>query len=275
VADRFSPQALWSVAAVTILEVESRGQFPSEFDVAVYLPPPAEVIRPLFSGEPRAARGSVCAVREGHPDHVSYPLRELQDCDPQPGEPCSKRLLWASPSTHRYFVEQYECPDRESLKQECTRDTEGDPQLTLEEPDFVVGRDAMQVLYLAEPAPADSYLAWHYGASAGLTAGYHLFTAAQTERSDVPDLQCRANADARAIAEVTRIFEEHLVYYEEQDTTLVDPAYADAFEDERERLFAQYHRQSCEQPWLREVSPDETLHIVINHDPEASRLLFR
>jgi hypothetical protein len=92
----------------SILDVESRGQFPSEFDIDVYLPPAeAAVTAPLFPDEPRSASGYICAVRAGHLA-LTHALKQFQidHCDGT----CFRELIFASYDTPRFEVERYDCP---------------------------------------------------------------------------------------------------------------------------------------------------------------------
>lgn len=169
-------------AATHILDVESRGEFPAQFDVEVYLPPPAAGLSAAWvAGEPRWAKGRVCAVAADHPA-VTFPLAMGGFSDPMAGE---FHYAVASLLTPRFYYEAYDCPPGtlpQFASTECTKSSAGDPSLAFEAPivelrsESVLGTAAeVEVLYLEEDAAPGSYTAFVWGAANGLSAGYHLF----------------------------------------------------------------------------------------------------
>jgi hypothetical protein len=187
--------------ATHILDVDSRGEFPAQFDVDVYLPPPSSGLsEPWVEGEPRWAHGKVCAVPAEHPA-VTFPLASGGHSNTIDG---TFRYAIASLQTPRFYYEAYDCPPG-TLPQfaaaECNKSTLGDPSLAYEfsgayQSESVLGtaRD-IDVLYLEEAAPAGSYVAWLWGAANGLSAGYHLFPVVPVPTDAPPDnWMCMADA---------------------------------------------------------------------------------
>ena len=118
--------ALWSAGQlVEIVEVESVGRFPTEFNIEAYLPPSDDFIQPLFEGEPPVAEGFLCAVREGHPRVVNKPhMEQGTRCE---GEgPCKLSYVLMSYDSDAYYIESYDCPSANSPSSECERTTQGD-----------------------------------------------------------------------------------------------------------------------------------------------------
>lgn len=172
--------------ATHILGLESRGEFPAQFDVEVYLPPPsAGLSRAWVAGEPRWARGSICAVPTDHPA-VTFPFASGGIVDTVDGQ---MHFAVVSLLTPRFYYEAYACPPGtlpQFAKDECTKTSAGEPDVALEFGGAGEGREyqsesvlgvarSVEVLYLEEPAPAGSFTAWQWGAADGLAAGYHLF----------------------------------------------------------------------------------------------------
>ena len=251
-------------SSMTVVDVDSVGQFPATFDVAVYLPPSEAALRPELTGEPRIAKGHVCAVRADHPEVVEAPFySSVQRCDSGEAGPCTRRRLLATRETKRYYTESYECPNAQSERQDCLLTTAGDAGLKREDPEYVLGFDSMTVLYLADPAPADSYTAWEHGSTDTLSPGYHLF---RSPSFDSDEAQCSLDAMRRAYEDVNQQFNGHFVLHTGAGIATIDPAYADAAYEVRQRRYAQYRMESCTMPDVRPVSPTEPLSITINAD---------
>jgi hypothetical protein len=170
-----------------IVDVESRGHFPAEFDVNVYTPPPPEALERLTPEEPLAGFGMVCAVSAMH-----KPLAQslnggsrfmcdisdgsgAQPCN-TPGTPVTGRLLSTTQDGSRYYLKTWDCEDGSDLDT-CDITADGDVTLLREmggyEGVFSLA-DAVQVIYLSEPAAAGSYTAYRAFAPDGLAAGYHV-----------------------------------------------------------------------------------------------------
>jgi hypothetical protein len=265
VADLATFDQFWPPYRQTVVDLESEGRFPAEFKVSLYLPPPASVIQSYFAGEPRMGIARFCAVRVDHPDVVDEPLRVVQSCEPEAGERCHKRIVWATRDSQRYYTEDYDCPQRESRAEECVLHTEGDVQLSRESVEYIVGTDSKHVVYLAEAAPPGSFTAWRFGASDGLAPGYHLFANTSLIAQAKAQTDCRLAAVSRASSEAAETFRDHLVR-SEVGLTVIEPEMADAYNQEMHRLEALYSMQSCDMPQIVEYSPAEPLMIAINRD---------
>lgn len=169
-----------------VLDVQAHGQFPAEFKVDVYAPAPEAAIKPLFSGEPRAAWGRVCAVQADHKSiakgigHTSNFLCE----HPVPEGACLFTSALRTEDGARYYFEQRDCPSFNAPPDQCQTQRGGDETLLTETAGFedvvAIAQDA-EVVYLAEPAPPGSYTAYRLGAPDGLAAGYHLIKEASDE----------------------------------------------------------------------------------------------
>ena len=188
--------------ATHILDVESRGTFPAQFDVDVYLPPPSGGLSsPVLRGEPRWATGYVCAVRAAHPA-VSFPFA----AGGLSREDGTFEFTIASLTTPGFYTETYsECPANtlpQFAKSACKKTSEGDPSLSYEfsmqacTSEFVLGTaQSVDVVYLDQAALPGSYTAWQWGAASGLSAGYHLFQAIKWDPGVPPDdTECMAAA---------------------------------------------------------------------------------
>ena len=260
VADAFMWNLAWPINRMHILDVDSVGQFPANFNIAVREPPPDAAVRAPFAGEPASAAGTVCAVRADHPDVVYPPLMERQSCE-DGAEPCQRRHVYASLITGRYFVESFECPDSETPRESCARSSEGDAALEREVFEFVAGWDVTQLVYLAEPAPPGSFTAWQYGSPDGLSAGYHVFS-----RDPDPLSRCTNLAWNRARLEVDNRFGGKLVHDTALGVTYPAPEYEDAYQEELQRLSAQFRMESCDMPQVTELSAEDPLSIVIDRE---------
>jgi hypothetical protein len=193
--------------ATHILDVESRGTFPAQFDVDVYLPPPSSGLSsPSLAGEPRWAAGFVCAVPADHPA-VTFPFAHGGK-----GNVDGSRFDYAvaSLTTPRFYHEAYECPVGtlpQFVKSVCSKTSAGDPSLAYEFPSNGEHRSEsvlgiaydFEVLYLDQAAPPGSYTAWKWGAANGLSAGYHLIQTVPLVPGVPPDnVECMAAASRAA-----------------------------------------------------------------------------
>jgi hypothetical protein len=168
---------------IHIVDVESTGRFPSEFDVEVYAPPPEETLSRAVPGGPRMAVGFVCAVKRDHRAVSRYlQFVENYSCNtegPSGSSDCFLRFLWLIAGSDRYYSERYDCPDGVMNYEECTLTTkQGDATLKLETvgEDIVGAAASPAVVYLDGKAAPGTFAAWLFDASkTGLSAGYHLF----------------------------------------------------------------------------------------------------
>lgn len=191
----------------------TEGDFPTHFSFRVYEAPPDRAIVSPFEGEPAVARGGVCAVRPGHrASSRRVYTTSLGLCSPSA---CYGRKLLASSDTpERAYAEAYTCPPGGAPQtveeaETCARESVGDSSLRFEQfSEFVIGVAVEHMLiYLAEPASAESYLVWSLGLTEGLGAGYHLFTSPPFDELAVSLPACSALVHADALAEIIATYE--------------------------------------------------------------------
>jgi hypothetical protein len=267
--------AIWLGSQITeIVEVESIGRFPAEFNVRAYLPPSDDFVQPLFSGEPAVATGFLCAVRDGHPDIVHMPASiQGTACENEQEGPCVMHFALLSHDEDAYFVETFHCPASSSPTAECERTTQGDIAVRRNlQGSFIEGRAQPVVIYLAEPAKPGSYTAWKYGAPGGLSAGFHLFQFPPPNLSveavgNLSDSCRSAYGDA-----LQQVRDEHpdrirpVIYAGLQiDNIHVDPILRDAFE----RRYAELSMEHCAMPTPDHVSQVEALKVRFSNPPPS------
>jgi len=247
---------------MNIVDVESRGDFPAEFAVDVYLPPDPRTVRPLRTGEPLSALGTICAVTPEHADFVqALPRLEFSDCSEREG--CGGANIRMNMDASRFYVERFTCPEGATGPSECTVTREGDASLRRENGGFesvVAMNDDIQILYLAEPAPKGSYTAYRAGSIEGLPAGYHVRTSTSAgEGGGYFPFNC-----------LSGVFEKSLVELNETLGTSYETIGAISESGNREHITtfddiaARHEMQSC--PLLREttaISGDEPLTIKL------------
>jgi hypothetical protein len=168
---------------VRLVEVAVKGEFPSDFRMDVYDPPPSEALVPVNEGMPdtRAAFGYITAVSKRHAAVIRFAdegTGASMGC-PENGcgdEPITSVNSWCTSSEPvACYIEHDTCPGGDQSSPACVRVTEGDP--TLKEPwrEFGGFSQNYVVLYLERAAKAGSWVAAVVGAPDGLEKGYHLF----------------------------------------------------------------------------------------------------
>jgi len=204
-----------------IVDVEVRGEFPSEFFLDVYVPPPEAVYvrgAEALPDEPQLAVGYIAAVTEDHPDTIRFASGASSGsagaavgvCDDQgdctvtcPDGGCRSGSEWCTGDGEQCYSEELLCPEPDSPPSDCMLTAMGDPALKLEVWEHFAGlSENYMVIYLVEPAPAGSWTAAVLGSAQGLEAGYHLIkvrrlSAAEEEAGNA----CADQADAAAAAE--------------------------------------------------------------------------
>jgi len=156
------------------LDVEVQGEFPSSFTFHVYEPPPEAAF--LQSSEPRRAVGFITVVPT---DHVS----SVQTGVPVPGfsrctqdDVCLSEESWCTEDLEECYTERTVCARASSPMPECATEGMGSDELKRTVFSQFEGLSLnYQILYLKDPAPADSDYAKHVGVPEGLATGYHLF----------------------------------------------------------------------------------------------------
>jgi len=164
-------------ADLLVVEPDVEGSVPGDFTLRVFEPPPAEVLSvppPELPGEPRVALAYLAAAYPDHPSAIevgrpSEPSQSGIACEGCPGT-CTRHEWCSIALDPRCFEEDVCCTD------ECCRVVRSAGDESLRNPwallEGVVERHV--VLYLAEPARKDSRIAHGYGASEGISRGYHL-----------------------------------------------------------------------------------------------------
>ena len=268
-------------SAMHILDVQSHGEFPAQFDIDVYLPPvDAALSDPLFDGEPRSALGSVCAVTMDHAA-VTHTLASgvLASCD---DTTCYRDQLIESYDTPRFYSERYTSPA--SKPDDSSKVTEGDPTLQYENvAESVVGTttEDFGLVYLASTAAAGSYTAWRFGSRDALSAGYHLF-APGAEAAAPADANCNS-ALSDALTEIKAKYEPEIKQQYGDSATLdmfplisgvsggtLQTAPPDVVHGGN-RIWMRLQMERCPLPSLREVDPaTSTLSIEIRPGPSTA-----
>jgi hypothetical protein len=260
---------------VEIVEVESVGQFPADFNIEAYLPPSDELVQPIFEGEPPLAQGFLCAVREGHPDVVHAPqILPATNCESGEEGPCDRYYVFLSHDSDAYFAETFHCPSAHSPSSECERTTYGEIAVRRNfRGSFIEGSALPVVVYLAQPAKAGSYTAWKYGAANGLSAGFHLFRRPPLQFDLLGSLgerdPCKsARGNARRQTQEENIdrwvtIEIGGVLF---DNLEVDPVLREAYE----RRTAELTMANCPMPEIELISHTEPLEVRFSNPPPVT-----
>jgi hypothetical protein len=261
---------------ISILDVQSQGHFPAEFEVEVYQPPADAAATAIFDGEPRAATGNICAVRAGHLA-LTHPLKQklIAHCD----QTCFRESVFVSYDTPRFYVERYDCPTATTDADlatidlaTCTKTTQGDTTLPFEKPaESVLGtsEDGDTVVYLPKPAPAGSYTAWSYGSTRGLSAGYHVFRAPQAAAGQPSAMQPPCDFFAEETSEIQAAYDPEIKQlYGDSYTINMFPVAANGADGVKPlppdvvegglRISARVQMQRCPPPNLQEIDPSKT-----------------
>jgi hypothetical protein len=170
---------------VRIVEVEVQGEFPSDFRIDVYDPPPKEAFistSEVFESDTKIALGYISAVPEHHRDVIRFADSMETSATACPASGCASRppsLVEASWCTSVGKIECYKetllCPDGNGSSPDCkVTSSEGDRSLKEPWREFAGFSQNYMVIYLAKAASANSWLAVGLGASSGLERGYHL-----------------------------------------------------------------------------------------------------
>ena len=142
--------AFWipSKGEARIQDVAVQGEFPSDFRLDVYEPPPAEAYFEAThqrSGEPRMAAGYITAVAADHPSTIRAAVQQNEtvfgclpaECD----EPCGGKGCLVSTSEYcpgegvsiPCYSEATYCPTFNSSREQCTVEPMGDGDPALKE----------------------------------------------------------------------------------------------------------------------------------------------
>jgi hypothetical protein len=187
---------------VYFLDVEVTGEFPAEFSIDVFDPPPDDAFVPVskFLDGPLAAVGYITAVVEDHPASVRLGNHQggLATCD---AEQCRSEESWCTVDLSECYVEVGHCAPDDLT--DCVIEGSGDPALKEDAFEKFAGfSENYRVVYLKEAVPPDSYVARLTGSLEGLAAGYHLFELGPSTEAELAEHEvCWAEAAAAATEE--------------------------------------------------------------------------
>ena len=165
-----------------IMDVDYEGQFPSDFSLRVYRPPPSEAIV-RSPDHPAFALGYLTAVTADHPAVIAsaHAGTSTGQCGPSSDEEnvlCEHESQWCTPDGQTCYRERRRCPNFDSAPDECEiLEQSGDPALRQDPFSHFAGlSETHVVIYLPEPlAPNAPWVV--EGELPALTVGYHLFEA--------------------------------------------------------------------------------------------------
>lgn len=190
-----------------VVEADVTGQFPAEFTLNVYEPPPEAAIYSLpdyHDARPRVAIGYITAITDDTPAMFRYSSSQTggNRCwlDEATGlQSCERTQTWCTDDESVCYSEITTCPDVENQPDECTTRSEGDPELRKEREDGFAGlSENYMVLWLEEPAAPKSWIAYIAGRrDEGLAQGYHLLARAEQPDTDAHSI-CEDEASALA-----------------------------------------------------------------------------
>jgi hypothetical protein len=209
-----------------LAEAEVEGEFPAEFTLNVYEPPPAAAVQSLQDSMPpgpRFAIGYISAVTPDTPDtfrYSAYYTGNAGNCrrDEASGEElCEGTRRWCTDDETACYVETVTCPTADSPAEDCTVVSEGDPQLKLELWQRFAGlSENYMVLWLESAAPPRSWFTYVVGErDRGLAQGYHLLAIEEaTQSQDEARVICEDEADEIAATEVNDRFDTSYALHE-------------------------------------------------------------
>jgi hypothetical protein len=204
---------------VHLVDADVEGEFPAEFTLNVYEPPPDASVYALdeeYGPGPRIGLGYIGAVTPDTPR--TFNLSDNQGgssgCwhDESTGmQVCETTQVWCTRDGSSCYTEITLCPDHENAPSQCTVTSEGDPSLKLGFGQRFAGlSENYIVLWLDAPAPPHSYIAYAVGErDRGLAQGYHLFSITDAAESDEREAEadaCRDEADDLAVQRTNERF---------------------------------------------------------------------
>ncbi|MDD9937173.1 MAG: hypothetical protein OXT09_26425 [Myxococcales bacterium] len=200
-----------------IVDVEVEGEFPADFVLRVFDPPPDSAI--IETPErPASALGYITAVTEDHPDTVQFALQGTSTgaCGPFDGEdgnpPCETMGQWCTADGAECYVESAICPTPDSSPDDCEITfSSGDPSLRRDPWESFAGiSDEHRLIYLPEAVSDHPALSAQLGLRS-LGAGYHLFESrSPTAEEQREALDCLADAEERAVERYNEEFDAEL-----------------------------------------------------------------
>ncbi|HET6336760.1 MAG TPA: hypothetical protein VFG30_26230 [Polyangiales bacterium] len=199
---------------IRFMPTEVVGEFPANFQVDLYTPPPSAILGSFASedipDEPRHAVGYITAVTPDHLTTLYYASVLTGGSD----ETCDDAGCTFSmdaqdfSATHKGTVTMF-CPHGVSyfpdsvFAPKCTlKSRSGDPMFVsiLDDPMFAGAANNYAIGYLESAAKPNGYVANRFGAPEGLAAGYHLLRLLPWDLDGEDERQaCRDSALTQAV----------------------------------------------------------------------------
>lgn len=217
-AGQFVPALMFpdgsSSSTYQLVDVAVEGEFPSEFRIDIYKPPPNHVLESVPSlHEPPAAVGWITAVPQDHEQSIrfastrgtssSVPACTTPDCSScEDTASCRSTAQWCAQDGECYREERI-CPRYVSPDGECTiLSSEGDARLKRDPSEVFAGfSQNFVVAYLSGAVGRDSFTAFALGAHEALAAGYHLLAMRRPSDKEMSEsFACRDHAAEVAAA---------------------------------------------------------------------------
>jgi hypothetical protein len=252
-----------------IVNTKVVGEFPNEFTLHVYAPPPDGAMMAGPAGGPRHALGYIGAATVHHPSRrrLIEGSGEATTCSQ---EACHVEYE-ACPAKGECYYESRTCDL--DVKNCVVTGRSGDLELASSPWTTFAGLSAnYQVLYLQTPAPAGSPLAQLYAEGAELSSGYHLLEVRlATDSESFAAEQCLEQAGADVI-EAYNV--AHGTAYEDafyvRDTCATDAKPCDDPYETLEALLAESEALGRE----RACGNGEVFYSLVEH-PESTSITIR
>jgi hypothetical protein len=154
------------------LRGDVEGSFPNAFTLTLYDPPPKQVLRSHFAGEPAWAIGAVGAISPEHPNSLAH--KSIYPPLGPTGEPLADLSSQICADDGQCLESADQCVLGRPLPD---ADWPCGPKFPDELPWETYGSSEHHlILYLAEAAAAGTYTARKFAEGAAIAAGYHLIT---------------------------------------------------------------------------------------------------
>jgi len=218
-------------AEIEIIDVEAQGEFPAEFTIRVYDPPPRSAFFPILNDSmlddeqaPAAALAFITAVTPSHADQIRF--ADNQEISHRPslcnGGPCACPESGCVRSENKLctndgetcFVEKVTCPQSDSPEEECSTEYSGDPSVG-DNPwkSFAGLSENYAIVYVDHAIEARSPAALALGTRDALEPGYTLLSIHRlTQQEAAEAAECAEAAGALALERFNR---EHDTDYDE------------------------------------------------------------
>ena len=205
-------------AEIQIVDVDAQGEFPAEFTIRVYDPPPPAAITKIAEdiARPRAAVAYITAVTAAHPDTIKFAASGVTNlspstcnggpCDCGPGGCVREQTSVCTADEKNCYTETVTCPQSDSPSEACTVTHSGDSWLK-ESPwkSFAGLSQNYMIVYLTEALAAGTRGALALGTQDDLEQGYNLLSMrALTIDEQIEQENCARDSEAVALARFNR-----------------------------------------------------------------------